>query len=80
MGIDDSPLYHPSQTYFDPFSEEMNDDMETPEEYEERMEEERAETAGKCTCGAWIFTKSGSPVQSQIVFAGPINQVLNLNH
>ncbi len=46
----------------DMFSEDEDTGFESPDDYEERMEEERAETASNCTCGAWSFTKSGSPV------------------
>lgn len=32
---------------------------EDDEDWEERREEERAETAMNCTCGAWVIGKDG---------------------
>lgn len=46
----------------DPFSEEYDEEWESPEDYEERMKEEDFDTASNCTCGAWSFTKSGEAV------------------
>lgn len=47
----------------DMFDESEDDhEPESWQDYEERMKEEEAETASNCTCGAWIFTKSGEAV------------------
>ena len=41
-------------------AEEDEDDEFYEEDLEEQRENERAEIASNCSCGAWVFSKSGA--------------------